>query len=64
VLALGDLPVHGRHVAAAPSPRWLTACPALHLVAHGGRLNRSFPLSLLLAPLLWWISGFGVDGWM
>jgi hypothetical protein len=34
VLALGDLAVHGRDVAAAPGPRGLAARPALHLVAH------------------------------
>ena len=35
VLALGDLRVHGRDVAAAPRPRGLAAGAALHLVAHG-----------------------------
>ena len=35
VLALGDLRVHGRDVAAAPGPRGLAAGPALYLVAHG-----------------------------
>ena len=46
VLALGDLRVHGRDVAAAPGPRGLAARPALHLVAHGNGLAhpRRFPL--------------------
>lgn len=34
VLAVGDLAVHRRHVAAAPCPRRLAARLALHLPAH------------------------------
>ena len=54
VLALGDLPVHGGDVAAAPRPRGLAARAALHLVAH--RRARSVALS----------GGDGrwMDGWM
>jgi hypothetical protein len=68
VLAVGDLAVHGRHVAAAPGPRGLAARPALHLVAHARSLAQA---SLLSSPdaaeettttntmTLWWRWGRG-----